>query len=195
MKFFIWVSFYFLSFLGLVVGIYLNKDKIHQNTKEVSGLNYTQYHSDAMIADTSFTESIDSLAVVIAGLLGELTEYVSQVHDRDLKIFNQENEMIKLKHEIEKLKKTNESHEAEKIKFNKAQNNQKLQDIAKTLGAMKAEILRPVLVNLPDDLIQIIYDRANSKNKTKIFNALPPKRAGKILTDMAGNAKLKNDAE
>ena len=120
MKFFIWVSFYFLSFFGLVVGIYLNKDNIHKKTKEVPGFNYTQYHSDAVIADTSFTESIDSLAVVIAGLLGELTEYVSQVQGKDLKIFNQENEMIKLKQEIEKLRKKNESHEAKKIEFNKS---------------------------------------------------------------------------
>ncbi|MCZ6818677.1 MAG: hypothetical protein O7G31_04215, partial [Calditrichaeota bacterium] len=77
MKTVLWISLYFMSFLAMIVGLYYSKEQVMENTKAVPVLNYTQYHLDAMVEDTTYTETIDSLAVVVEGLLTELSEYVS----------------------------------------------------------------------------------------------------------------------
>jgi len=176
MKTALWISFYFLSFLATIVLMYFSRDKILEKTDSVPVLNYTQYHQDAEMADSVYTEHIDSLAVVVEGLLTELTEYVSQLQDRDMKLSQKE-------FEIKELAKT---YEERKISYNKAQEDKKLQDLVKMLGDIEEEALAPILGNLPDRLVQIFYDKARPKDRSKIFNSLPPERAGKILADIAG---------
>lgn len=185
MKMVLWISFYFISFLVLLVGAYLGKDALFEKTTSVPVLNYTQYHRDAVVVDSSYTEKIDSLAVVVEGMLGELAEYVSQLQDRDFEIAKQKYEIEKLKNENTSLKTTKVKTEEDKVIYNKAQEDKKLQDLAKMLGSMKPNVLAPVLKNLPDRLVQIFYNKAKSKDRVKIFNALPPDRVGKILTDIA----------
>ncbi|TDI87983.1 MAG: hypothetical protein E2O78_00265 [Caldithrix sp.] len=78
-----------------------------------------------------------------------------------------------------------------KTKFSKAQEEKKLQEMSKMLGSMKPNVLSPVLANLPDNLVQIFYDKAKSRDKVKIFNALPPDRAVKILKKIVGKTQTK----
>jgi len=187
MKTVLWISFYFISFLAMIVGLYYSKEQVVENTKAVPVLNYTRYHLDAMVEDTTYTETIDSLAVVVEGLLTELSEYVSQLHDRDFKLRQQRAEIKNLKHENDELMKIKERQQEVKIKFSKAQEEKKLQEMSKMLGSMKPDVLSPVLANLPDNLVQIFYDKAKSRDKAKIFKALPPDRAVKILKKIVGN--------
>ena len=185
MKTVLWVSFYFITFLALILGLYFGRDTVMEKTTNVPVLNYTQYHRDAAIEDSTYTEKIDSLAVVVEGMLGELAEYVSQLQDKDFKIAEQKYEIEKLKNENKSLKTAQTKQEENKIKYNKEQEEQKLQELAKMLGTMKSDVLRPILSNLPDKMVQIFYDKAKPKDRVKIFNALPPDRAGKILTEIA----------
>ena len=187
MKTVLWISFYFISFLAMIVGLYYSKEQVVENTKAMPVLNYTRYHLDAMVEDTTYTETIDSLAVVVEGLLTELSEYVSQLHDRDFKLRQQRAEIKNLKHENDELTKIKERQQEVKIKFSKAQEEKKLQEMSKMLGSMKPDVLSPVLANLPDNLVQIFYDKAKSRDKAKIFKALPPDRAVKILKKIVGN--------
>lgn len=191
MKTVLWISFYFVAFLAMIVGMYFSKDEVVEKTKGVPVLNYTQYHLDAMVEDTTYTETIDSLAVVVEGLLTELSEYVSQLRDRDFKLRQQRAEIKKLKHENDELMKMKEQQKEMRVKFSKAQEEKKLQELAKMLGAMKPDVLAPVLANLPDNLVQIFYDKAKSRDKAKIFKALTPERAGKILAKIAGKPQTK----
>src|SRR3990172_1819600 len=105
MKIVLWISFYVISFLALIVGMYFARDTVSEKTQNVPMLSYTQYHHDAEVADSSYTEKIDSLAVVVEGLLGEMVEYVTQLQDRDFKLSAQNYEIDKLKMEKEELKK------------------------------------------------------------------------------------------
>lgn len=191
MKTVLWISVYFMSFLAMIVGLYYSKEQVVENTKAVPVLNYTRYHLDAMVEDTTYTETIDSLAVVVEGLLTELSEYVSQLHDRDFKLRQQRAEIKKLKHENDELTKIKERQQEVKTKFSKAQEEKKLQEMSKMLGSMKPNVLSPVLANLPDNLVQIFYDKAKSRDKVKIFNALPPDRAVKILKKIVGETQTK----
>ena len=191
MKTVLWISLYFMSFLAMIVGLYYSKEQVVENTKAVPVLNYTRYHLDAMVEDTTYTETIDSLAVVVEGLLTELSEYVSQLHDRDFKLRQQRAEIKKLKHENDELTKIKERQQEVKTKFSKAQEEKKLQEMSKMLGSMKPNVLSPVLANLPDNLVQIFYDKAKSRDKVKIFNALPPDRAVKILKKIVGKTQTK----
>jgi len=185
MKTVLWISFYFITFLAMILGLYYGKDSVMKKTKDVPVLNYSQYHRDAAVEDSSYTEKIDSLAVVVEGMLGELAEYVSQLQDRDFKLAQQQYEIEKLRNENKSLKEEQKKMEEAKVNYNKAQEEEKLQDLAKMLGTMKPDVLAPILANLPDNLVQIFYDKAKSRDRAKIFNALPPERAGRILTKMA----------
>lgn len=191
MKTVLWISLYFMSFLAMIVGLYYSKEQVVENTKAMPVLNYTRYHLDAMVEDTTYTETIDSLAVVVEGLLTELSEYVSQLHDRDFKLRQQRAEIKNLKHENDELMKIKERQQEVKIKFSKAQEEKKLQEMSKMLGSMKPNVLSPVLANLPDNLVQIFYDKAKSRDKAKIFKALPPDRAVKILKKIVGETQTK----
>jgi len=191
MKTVLWISVYFMSFLAMIVGLYYSKEQVVENTKAMPVLNYTRYHLDAMVEDTTYTETIDSLAVVVEGLLTELSEYVSQLHDRDFKLRQQRAEIKNLKHENDELMKIKERQQEVKIKFSKAQEEKKLQEMSKMLGSMKPDVLSPVLANLPDNLVQIFYDKAKSRDKVKIFNAMPPDRAVKILKKIVGETQTK----
>lgn len=187
MKTVLWISFYFMAFLAMILGFYYGKDEVVEETKDVPVLNYTKYHTDAQVDDSTYTEKIDSLAVVVEGLLTELSEYVSQLQDRDSRLQEKESQIEKLKRENDKLKAMRAQQKEEKLKFNKAADEKKLQELSKMLGSMKSDVLAPVLKNLPDNLVQILYDKAKPRDRSLIFNALPPDRAGKILTRIAGN--------
>ncbi len=194
MKIVLWASFYLLAFVAMIAGMYMNKDKIYEKTERVPVLNYTTYHEDeAAVQDTTFTESIDSLAVVIEGLLTQLTDYVTELHEKESTISKKNREINKLRQENDILKKQIASSEQEKKSFNKAQEQKRIQDLANTLSSMKPEILGPILANLPDELIKILYDRAKKSEKAVIIKALPPKRAGTIMADMAGRLNVRNN--
>ncbi len=187
MKTVLWVSFYFVSFMVLIVAMYVSKEQIVEKTEGVPVLNYTKYHRDAVVEDSTYSETIDSLAVVVEGLLTQLTEYVSQLQDRDHKIHSQGAELETLREQLQKLQAASKSHEQEKVDYSRQQDDKKLVDMAKMVGTMKPDVLSPILNSLSDRMVQIFYDKAKPKDRVKIFNALPPDRAGKILTRIAEN--------
>jgi len=187
MKMVLWISFYFMSFMALLLGMYFAKDNIVETTSDVPVLNYTKYHRNAVVADSSYTETIDSLAVVVEGLLTEMTGYVSQLQDRDIRIAQQKNEILKLTKQVKEFQRKVVAQQKATVKFNRQQDEKKLQAMAKMLGSMKVETLKPVLKNLSDNIVQILYEKAKAKDRTKIVDALSAERAGKILTQIAEN--------
>jgi len=186
MKLVIWFSVFIILFVAMIAGFYFSKDAILKKTAEVPMLNYTEYHRNASIEDSTYTEKIDSLAFVVEGMLNEMTRYVSQVKDRDLKIDRLNFEIEKLTREKSEMQKIIANMNETKKNYNKSQEEKKLQDLAKMLGSMKGDVLGPILKNLPDRLIQIFYEKAKAKDRAKIFKAMPAERAGKILKNLAG---------
>ena len=65
-------------------------------------------------------------------------------------------------------------------------------DLAKTLGSLRADDIGPILANLPDDLVQLVYNSARPRDKSKFFNSLSPGRAGRIVRQMVGKVNKKN---
>ncbi|MFQ5674767.1 MAG: hypothetical protein ACE5G1_02635 [bacterium] len=184
MKFVLWVSFYFISFVGMVALMYSRRDKVYEETENIPILNYTQYHQDAAVSDSSYVERIDSLATVIEGMLTEMADYVTQLRSRDEKIVQQQWQIDKITQDNKQLKTKIE--ELEKFNAQKAHDEQKLQELANTLSSMKADVLGPMLENLSDEVVSIIYDKAKKKDKANILKSLKPERAGKIMSKLAG---------
>lgn len=188
MKLVLWVSFYFIAFAGMVAFMYVRKDTVIEKTEEVPFLNYTEYHRDAIIADdSSYVEKIDSLAAVVGGMLNQMADFVIQLKERDEMILQQNWRLEKVNKNEEELKK-----KIEKLKnFNakQANNDKELQELAKTLSSMKADILGPILENLSDQVVKIIYDKAKKKDKANLLKSLKPERAGKLMNELAGTKK------
>ncbi len=67
------------------------------------------------------------------------------------------------------------------------QDKKRIIDLAKTLGSMKQEAIKPILANLPDEIIKSLYENAKPKDKPKIFNAMPPARTGRLMRKLAEN--------
>lgn len=192
MKFVIWFTFFFISFILMIVGIYYSKDRIWQETEQVPVLNQTRYHIDSIVTDSTYTEKVDSLSVVVNGLLGQLSQYVTQLKDRDDSIHLKNREINKLKQENDILKKQIQETDEKKKEFNREQNDIRLQELAKTIGDMRVEVLKPILMSMPDDVVQILYDKAKSRDRSKIFNAIEPNRAAKIMSDIAQSSTREN---
>jgi flagellar motility protein MotE (MotC chaperone) len=188
----LWFTFFFGSFVLMIVGIYFSKDKIWERTEVMPVLNHTRYHNDAVIEDSTYTEKVDSLSVVVNGLLGQLSQYVTQLKERDNSLHLKNRELNKLKQENEILKKQIQQGDEKKEEFNREQNELRLQELAKTIGDMRVEVLRPILTGMPDNVIQILYDKAKSKDKSKIFNAMDANRAAKIMSDIAQKSTREN---
>jgi len=188
MKLVLWVSFYFIAFAGMVAFMYLRKDTVIEKTEEVPFLNYTEYHRDAIIADdSSYVEKIDSLAAVVGGMLNQMADYVIQLKERDEMILQQKWRLEKVNKNEEELKKKIE--ELKNFNAKQANNDKELQELAKTLSSMKADILGPILENLSNQVVKIIYNKATKRDKANLLKSLKPERAGKLMSELAGNKK------
>jgi len=205
MKLVLWVSFYLIAFAGMVSFMYLRKDVVIEKTEEVPFLNYTDYHRDAIIADdssyveteyhrdaiiaddSSYVEKIDSLAAVVGGMLNQMADYVTQLKERDDLILQQKWRLEKVDKNEKELKKKIE--ELKTFNAKQAHNDKELQELAKTLCSMKADILGPILENLSDQVVKILYDKAKKKDQANLLRSLKPKRAGKLMNELAGTKK------
>ena len=168
--------------------MYFRKDTVIEKTEEVPILNYTQYHRDAIIADdSSYVEKIDSLATVVGGMLNQMAGYVIQLKERDEVILRQNWRLEKVNKNEEELKKKIE--ELKNFNAKQANNDKELQELAKTLSSMKADILGPILENLSDQVVKIIYDKAKKKDRANLLKSLKPERAGKLMNELAGTKK------
>jgi flagellar motility protein MotE (MotC chaperone) len=183
MKAVLWVSFYFMTFIGLIAGMYLSKDRIVAETEAVPFLNSTPFHEYVSNLDSTSLHLVDSLGVVMEGMLGQMGSYVMEMQSRDSTIQALKSELDQLYTERENLNKRIEA--LEESSKDKVDQEKELQDLAKILGTMNADVLSPILQNLPDDVIRIVYDKAKSKDRATILNSLAPERAGKIMRDMA----------
>ena len=164
--------------------MYLRKDVVIEKTEEVPFLNYTDYHRDAIIADdSSYVEKIDSLAAVVGGMLNQMADFVTQLRERDQMILQQNWRLEKVNKNEEELKKKIE--ELKNFNAKQANNDKELQELAKTLSSMKADILGPILENLSDQVVKIIYDKAKKKDRTNLLKSLKPERAGKLMSELA----------
>ena len=54
---------------------------------------------------------------------------------------------------------------------------------------MKADVLGPILENLSDQVVKILYDKAKEKDKANLLKSLKPERAGKLMNELAGTKK------
>ena len=70
-----------------------------------------------------------------------------------------------------------------------ANNDKELQELSKTLSSMKADVLGPILENLSDQVVKILYDKAKKKDKANLLKSLKPERAGKLMSELAGTKK------
>jgi len=189
MKIVLWISFYLLAFLGMVLGMYYQKDVVIEQTANIPFLEYQDVQTDVFVEDSTYYQTMDSLAVVIEGLLGEMAGYVKKVNERDHEIHLKERELNKIKKELEILKQERSEFDDKKLVYNRQQEEKRIQALATTLSTMKTDVLRPILTNMDDDVIKVLYDKAKAKDRVKIFNALDPDRAGKILNQIAKNSK------
>ncbi|MFQ5705944.1 MAG: hypothetical protein ACE5HO_00755 [bacterium] len=164
----IWTLFFTTTLAGFTAAFYFGRDKILPRSKRsqtLRGLNIA-------VDDSASGAGVDSLTMVTNELLTQLKDYVTQAKQNAKVIALQ-------KKQIELLRATNDSLR-QQLQSRQLANN-RIQDLTKTLGAMKVDVLEPILENLPDETIQILYDKAKSKDKEKIFNAVNPKRAGRLL--------------
>ncbi len=188
MKLVLWVSFYFIAFAGMVSFMYLRKDTVITKTEAVPILNYTEYHRDAIIADdSSYVEKIDSLAAVVGGMLNQMADYVTQLKERDEMILRQKWRLEKVNTNEKELKKKIE--ELKNFNAKAANNDKELQELSRTLSSMKADVLGPILENLSDQVVKIIYDKAKKRDKANLLKSLKPERAGKLMNELAGTKK------
>ncbi len=168
--------------------MYLRKDTVIEKTEEVPFLNYTEYHRDAIIADdSSYVEKIDSLAAVVGGMLNQMADFVTQLRERDEMILQQNWRLEKVNKNEEELKKKIE--ELKNFNAKQANNDKELQELAKTLSSMKADILGPILENLSNQVVKIIYNKAKKRDKANLLKSLKPERAGKLMNELAGTKK------
>ncbi len=184
MKAVLWISFYFMTFLGLIAGMYFSKERIVEETQDMPVLSRTEWHEFVTSIDSTSLHLVDSLGVVMGGMLGQMSFYVTEINKRDSTIQALKTELAGLYKERESMQNTIASlREANKDKIDQ---EKELQDLAKTLGRMKADVLKPILQNLPDEVIRIVYDKAKSKDRTKLLNSLAPDRAGRLMRRKAG---------
>ena len=188
MKIILWMSFYVVVFLGMVLGMYYQKEAVIEQTANIPFLDYKDIETDAFVEDSTYYQTMDSLAVVIEGLLGEMAGYVKKVNERDYEIHIKERELNKLKQELEILKQERSEFDDKKVAYNRQQEDKRIQSLATTLSTMKTDVMRPILKNMDDDVIKVLYDKAKAKDRVKIFNALDSDRAGKILNQIAKNS-------
>jgi Mg/Co/Ni transporter MgtE len=70
----------------------------------------------------------------------------------------------------------------------KLKQEERIQGLSKTISSIKPEVLKPMLANLPDEVVKIIYDKAKVKDRAKIISALPAERSGRIVRQIAGES-------
>lgn len=184
MKLVLWIAIFVLTFAGMIAGFYFGKEKILAKTQNAPFLPRTKSHAAAATADTTYDSPMDSLAVVIDGLVAQLSNRIKEIQKRDATIKGLNEQVAALKNENERLKQ--QMAAMENLKTLKAQHEQRIQDVSKTISSMKVEVLAPILANLPDEVVAIIYDKAKAKDRAKIFSALPPERSGRIVRQIAG---------
>ncbi len=187
MKTGLWLLFYSISFLGFILAMYFGKDPIFSKTIGIPIFNCTNYHQNMSIADSIYSKKYKPIAGVEKNLQTEWNESLSQLQEQNQIIAEQKLDLDKLMQENKILKKKIRQSEEQKESIKNTREEKKLQELAQMLGSMKYDVLSPILVNLPDKLVQLVYEKARVRDRTKIFNALPADRAGKILSDMATN--------
>jgi flagellar motility protein MotE (MotC chaperone) len=188
MKIALWTAFYVLIFLAMIAAMYFGRDKVLETTRHIPLLNYGRNAPDSSSEESTYYQNVDSLAVVIEGLLGEMAGYVGKVKERDQELNLKDRELNKLKQENDILKKQLDQTADEKVTYSRQQEEKRLQDLASTMSGMKTDVLRPSLTNMDDMVIKVLYSKAKSKDRAKIFNALDPGRAGKIFNEIAKNS-------
>lgn len=173
----LWSVILVSTFVIFGAAFYFARDQIYEKKAAPQAEKLADTAKRMTTQETS-TQRADSLKLVLNGLLKELEANVQENQQLELKLQDKQAE-------IERLATLNDTLEAqiERMKTTEI----KVQDLTKTLGSMKTEVLRPILKDLPNKVLEILYDQARSRDKEKIFNAIPPDRASMILKDMTQN--------
>lgn len=177
----LWISFFSLSFVGFVAAFYYSRNSLMPSLKGKAEEN----EISLTLPDSTSTSKVDSLTLVIDELLHQLRNNISRAKELEKIVAEQ-------KATIAHLNATNDSLRT-LLKKMKQENNS-IQDLTKTLSSMKIEILKPILANLSDEVVQILYQRAKTREKRKFLSAMSPKRAGKIMNKLAKGLKEHEDA-
>jgi len=173
-KLILWSVLLTFTFLIFAAVFYFARDRIYD--KQVS--TPPKETAKRMVTQPASSPQADSLKLVLNGLLKELEQRVEANQQLELKLKEKEAE-------IERLYVLTDTLKAQIARMRMTAI--KVQDLTKTLGSMKTDVLRPIFRDLPNDVLQILYDQARSRDKEKIFNAIPPDRASMILKDMTRN--------
>lgn len=171
-----------------MAAFYFGKDHILKYTNKEVVVDPNQARIDSLNA-----ESKDSLVIAMNDLIEKLSEYEEKINEQENVINKQKKEQEKVNNkytkEIKKLTAINKAlRQISKEEIDKKQ-EKTIQDLARTLGSMKVDELRPILKNLPDDMIKLLYNKTKSRDRAKIFNSLPAGRAGRIIRKMTENFK------
>ncbi len=178
-KLILWVMLFLSTFVCFVAAFYFGKGIFMPTPSEIPEPTNPKKVS---VVDSTSLARIDSLMLVTDELLKQLSDYVAKTQELEQTVSSQEIQIQELTVKNDSLLKF-----IEKMKIH----SDRIQDLTKTLGSMKTEVLRPILQKLPDEIIQILYVKSKTKDKQKIFSALAPERAGRLLKDMT-KALLEN---
>jgi hypothetical protein len=188
MKIVIWITLFFLTFIGAIAGVYFAKDTIISKTQKKPAHEESQEESHALAGDDSTHggSPVDSLIVVVEGLVSQLSERVKELQERDVTIEDLKSQIAKREAEIGNLKI--QLTGLDELQQMKLKQEERIQGLSKTISSIKPEVLKPMLANLPDEVVKIIYDKAKVKDRAKIISALPAERSGRIVRQIAGES-------
>lgn len=176
-KVILWGFVFILTFAAFVALFYFGRAKFWPAP---AGEDRTEQVAQPQIAHSTD----DSLTAIKMDSLIQVTEQLSRQQAGYLKEKQEYEKIIAFqKGQIEVLSAKGDSL-AKKMDLLKVQET-RISDVTKTLGAMKIAELEPILKKLPDEALQILYTKAKTRDKEKIFRAMPPDRAGRLLNEMA----------
>ena len=178
-SFIVWIMAAFLSFILLVVVIFIvlyssNPENIEMEKKAIL--------SDEFFAETYLEEKdliIDSLRTVIDDINSQLF-FKSLKIDSVSQITNfQEGLITEYKSSLAKANIALNDKKRDRIK---------LSEIAKTYESMKVKEMEPILAELDDQTVLDLYKFTGARNRKNILKALSSKRAAAITQLMAKGA-------
>jgi len=89
---------------------------------------------------------------------------------------SKESSLSEQKNQIEKLSESLTQKETQE---------KSAQDLAKTFSSMKTDEMRPILKNIDDRTIRMIYENVNSRMRKNFLLALTPQRAASLTKQLA----------
>lgn len=140
-----------------------------EKTGAVAGKTNDKYVKNLEKKNKKLKEQLENSKNDFAEKDAKIDSLQNLLSQQQLNLKEQENQIEKLKTDIEKI--TNEKNNA--------------QDLAKTFSTMKTDEMRPILKNIDDRTVKIIYKNINNRMKKNFLLALTPQRAASLTKQLA----------